>query len=100
MRLSRLQKFILRNCLESRNNTCEKKALFGFYSSTQLRQNKIAIQVALQNSLDNLVAKDLIMAHGYKTARKWHISKIKLTAAGKKTIREILKSRQKKLPIK
>jgi len=46
------------------------------------------------------VAGDLLTALGKKTAKKWFIHKIRLTARGKKIALNIIKNRQRKLPIK
>jgi hypothetical protein len=100
MRLSSLQKFILEKCLEGKNNAESKRHFFVFYPAEEFKKNKKAIQDVLHKSIESLVAKDLVVAHGYKTAKKWHIKKVKLTSDGRRRAKEILKSRQKKLPIK
>lgn len=100
MRLSKLQKYILLTCFESRNNARLKTDLYAFYPKIELKKNKIGVQVSVQKSIDNLVAKDLMVAYGHKTARKWNVDKIKLSARGRKKARELIKKRQPKLPIK
>ncbi|MCU0679254.1 MAG: hypothetical protein MUC28_02285 [Planctomycetes bacterium] len=97
MRISKLQKYILTQAAE-RKGVCPKAVFYGFYPAVELEKNRIAAQTALQKSLDNLVEKDLIVAYGYRTARKWHIERVKFTAAGRKLTREIIKNRQKRLP--
>ena len=97
MRLSKLQKFILENALESRNSSLKKSDFFRFYGKSD-REYMVAIQSSLQESLDNLVEKNLLVAYGHHTAQKWHIEYVRLTPFGKRTAREIMNSRQKKLP--
>jgi len=100
MRLSKLQKFILELTYFSKNKTKLKSDFYIFYKAREFKKNKIKAQVALQNSLDNLVFKNLIVAYGHKTAKKWTINKIKLTARGSRLAKEIIKKRQRQLPIK
>jgi len=97
MRLSKLQKYILTQAAE-RKGVCPKAVFYGFYPAVELEKNRIAAQTALQKSLDNLVEKDLIAAYGYKTARKWHIERVKLTAGGKRLAKSIIQGKQRKLP--
>ena len=48
----------------------------------------------------NLLFKNLIVAYGHKTAKKWTVDKIKLTPKGKKLAKILIKKRQRHLPIK
>jgi len=96
MRLSKLQKYILE---KSYNFKASLPAdFYGFYGKSP--KSKKIIQDIIHKSLDSLVAGDLITAIGKKTSKKWFIHKIKLTNLGKKTATLIIKSRQRKLPIK
>ncbi|MFH1427324.1 MAG: hypothetical protein ABIG60_02240 [Patescibacteria group bacterium] len=100
MRLSRLQKYILTQCLQKKNDLGSKSDFYHFYSKNELEKNLKNIQDIIHRSLDSLILKDLVIAFGRKTAKKWFISKIKLTSRGKKIARELIKNRQRKLPIK
>ncbi len=100
MYLSKLQRYILKECYFSKNRAKLKVDFYDFYPKKELKTNKIAVQAALQNSLDNLVAKDLVAAYGHKTAKKWFIYKIKLTGQGRRLAKKLIKNRQGKLPIK
>jgi len=100
MRLSKLQKYILKECYFSRSSAKLKADFYSFYPKKELKINKISVQVVLQNSLDNLVAKDLVAAYGHKTAKKWFVHKIKLTSRGRRLAKKLIKNRQSKLPIK
>ena len=100
MRLSRLQKYILIKCYEAKKKAEWQNTFFQFYTPEQLAENKKSIQDILHKSLESLTVDDLIVSFGHKTAHKWFISKIKLTANGMKMAKNILADRQKKLPIK
>ena len=99
MRLSGLQKYILNQCY-LKNNAGAKADFYGFYPKKEIDKNKKGIQDIIHKSLESLVAKDLLVAFGRKTAKKWFINKVKLTPKGKRAAKEIIKQRQRKLPIK
>jgi len=96
MRLSKLQKYILEKCYNFKGTL--PADFYGFY--TNGAKSKKIIQDIIHKSLDSLVAGDLLTALGKKTAKKWFIHKIRLTARGKKIALNIIKNRQRKLPIK
>jgi len=100
MRLSGLQKYILGQCYLNKNGLAAKADFYGFYPKKEFEENKKSIQDIIHKSLESLVAKDLFIAFGRKTAQKWFISKVKLTAKGRKMAKEIIKSKQRRLPIK
>jgi hypothetical protein len=100
MRLSKLQKYILAKSYEAKNRTERLASFFKYYDAEERVKNKKSIQDILHKSLESLTANDLIVSFGRKTAQKWFISKIKLTASGMKMAKIILAERQKKLPIK
>lgn len=97
MRLSKLQKYILEGCFSFKSSL--PADFYGFYGLEKNKKRKI-IQDAVHNSLDSLVAGDLLIAVGKKTARKWFIHKVKLTKIGQKIAINLIKGKQKKLPIK
>ena len=100
MRLSKLQKFILACCYGSKNKTCLKTEFYNFYPAKEVKENRLGVQVGVQGSIENLVIKDLVVAYGHKTAKKLYINKVKLTAKGRRRAKELIKGRQRKLPIK
>jgi len=100
MRLSRLQKYILNQCYLSRNKAKSKADFYSFYPRKELEKNKRNIADVIRRSLESMVAKDLLVAYGKKTSQKWFIQKIRLTSKGKRVAKEIIKQRQRKLPIK
>jgi hypothetical protein len=100
MRLSGLQKYILGRCYPNKNGLTSKADFYGFYQKKKFEENKKNIQDIVNKSLESLVDRDLLVAFGHKTAQKWFINKVKLTAEGKRAAKEIIKQRQRKLPIK
>ena len=103
MRLSKLQKFILEKCYNFKSTLPAEFSDFYPLAGEAGRKsvkNKKIIQDTIHNSLDSLVAGDMLTAIGKKTSKKWFIHKVKLTNIGKKTANLIIKNRQRKLPIK
>ncbi len=100
MRLSKLQKYVLVKCYDNKNSMELKVEFYSFYSRVELDKNKKLIQDIIHKSLENLVEKDLLISYGKKTARKWFINKVKLTKLGRQKAIEMIKSKQRKLPIK
>jgi DNA-binding MarR family transcriptional regulator len=100
MRLSGLQKYILTKCYYDRNSIAGKHEFYSFYSKNELEKHKKSVQDTVHKSIDSLVEKDLLVAYGHRTAHKWFIHKVRITSRGKKLIRELIKGRQRKLPIK
>lgn len=100
MRLSKLQKYILDRCFYTKKGILGKRELFYFYSAGGIEQKRKEITDTIHKSIEALVKRDLLVAFGHKTARRWFIYKIKITRRGKKIIRDLIKNMQGKLPIK
>ncbi len=99
MKLSGLQKFILRTVWNRQQPRVPRSLFLQFYQKrknppTLSKQIKIITQ-----SLERLIDKGLIVGFGHKTKEKYFIKEVKLTAAGKKVARELL-GKQAPLPIK
>jgi len=99
MRLSKLQKYILIKCFEKRGLTLKKEDLYKFYGSDEVKKNLNSVQIRVAKSIDNLVEKDLAVALGRKTKKKWFVENVRLSPKGKKAAQELLLKKQKKLPI-
>jgi hypothetical protein len=97
MRLSRLQKNIITGIFLGGQRPKTPADFFLFYSEAELKKNKKTIGDTIHNSLENLVAKDLLVAYGRKTAQKWYIDKVKLTSSGRKLARDFIERKQPKL---
>jgi hypothetical protein len=96
MRLSKLQKYILEKSYNFKSSL--PADFYDFYKKST--KSKKVVQDIVHKSLDSLVAKDLLTAIGKKTAKKWFIHKVKLANIGRKYAIQIIKNRQRKLPIK
>jgi hypothetical protein len=99
MRLSRLQEFILNKFHTSGSGVLDKTVFYNFYSEGEFKKNKKNIQDTIHKSVESLVAKDLLSAYGHKTARKWFIARAKITGKGRKLIKQLLKNKQRQLPL-
>jgi len=100
MRLSGLQKYILNQCYLSRNKAKTRADFYNFYSKKELEENKRNIADVIHRSLESMIMKDLLIAYGKKTSQKWFIQKVVLTGQGKRMAKEIIKKKQRRLPIK
>lgn len=99
MRLSRLQKYILEKCYFNKGKAGAKADFYDFYKLKKNSKKIKDIQDVLHKSLESLVAKDLLTAYGRKTAYKWFVEKVKLTKSGRQAGRNLIQSRQRRLPI-
>ncbi|MFA5126582.1 MAG: hypothetical protein WC465_01095 [Patescibacteria group bacterium] len=99
MNLSKLQKYILRQSLESQRVKTSRQAFDNFYQrvkkppAVELRTNIIT------KSLERLIERGLLIGYGTKTQHKLFINQVKLTARGKKFARQSL-GQQTSFPFK
>ena len=96
MKLSFLQKYILKECFANNNFNVHKSTLKSFYHNKKIKPKNIIHDIT--RSIDNLIVKDLIVGFGKKTSHKWYIQKIQLTAKGRKASRDLI-GKQQKLPL-
>ncbi len=87
MYLSLLQKYILSQCYFSKGKKCFKKDLVKFYNSRKIKPKKI--QKILTKSAERLIKKELAVAYGERTSRKWYLKEIKLTLLGRKIAKQL-----------
>ncbi|HNZ73065.1 MAG TPA: hypothetical protein PKG73_00460 [bacterium] len=99
MRLSSLQKYILRRGLEDRNGSVNKKTLLDFYRRQKDPPTAISQLSIITKSVERLISRGLVRGGGIKTARKWYIDRVMLTPAGRKLARRLL-GEQQPLPFK
>lgn len=99
MWLSPLQKYILLECLNSKNYRLNKKKLDNFYEQ-HLKKPKPGLRVKIiSRSIERLIKRELLIGYGIKTAHKWFIDEIRLTAQGRAVARKLL-GEQVELPFK
>ena len=99
MSLSKLQKYIILCGLESKNRTVAKKVLLDFYQRQKVKPKTEAQIGIITKSVERLIARKLARGYGIKTAEKWFMEKVSLTAPGVKKAKQIL-NRQQSLPLK
>ena len=96
MRLSPLQRFILRECYQDRRRRLPRQRLTGFYK----RPRPTATMVdSITKSLENLIDKGLMIGYGRRTPKKWFIEEVALTPSGRRAGKQLL-GQQQTLPFK
>jgi len=98
MRLSQLQKFILRSVYSARNKV-KRNIFLKFYDKQKKKPKKEDQQGSVTRSMESLIKKGLMIGFGRRTPEKWFIEEVKLTSKGKKQIKK-LNGKQQVLPFK
>ncbi len=98
MALSTLQKFILKSCLIAKSPRFHRRSLTAFYDKSSSVPAKNYQADIITNSLERLIDRGLLIGYGQRTAKKWFISEVALTASGRKTAKSLF-GRQQKLKI-
>ena len=98
MRLSPLQKFILRLCY-SRQPKVSRNGFAKYYEGKKTKPSKSDIVNIITKSLESLIDKGLMVGFGERTTHKWYIKEVKLTAKGRKLAKKLL-GEQQALPLK
>ena len=101
MRLSLLQKFIVRSVYESRMKRSPRDTFVQFYrqGNTPPRPSQEGIVNTITKSIERLIERELKVGYGVRTSRKWYIHEVKLTAEGRKQAKK-LRGEQQQLPLK
>ncbi len=97
MKLSALQKFILKQCIQSKEKMISKSVLEKFYNSAKKKPKDLTNIIT--KSVERLIKKELVIGYGWKTPHKWFIRQVKLTPKGVKVARDLF-GIQQKLPFK
>lgn len=98
MRLSLLQKYILKKCyLEG--GKIKRDGLENFYLSRKIAPQKLEQVKIITQSLERLIERGLMVGYGMRTPEKWFIKEIRLTPKGKQEAKRVL-GEQQKLPLK
>lgn len=98
MRLSPLQKFILLKCYE-KGGRIDRKIFRDFYANQDLKAKEKYQESIITKSLESLIDREMMTGFGKRTAHKWFITHVKLAKKGKKRAEEVLREKQKKLPL-
>ena len=97
MRLSYLQKYILRKCYTGTNFKISKKVIELYYAKKKIKPRSIANDIT--KSVERLIKRELAVGFGRKTSKKWYFTSIFLTPKGRKIAKDLL-GKQQKLPLK
>jgi len=104
--LSPLQKFLLKECLDS--VVTKRSVLKKFYAKQtkppkaedpprlrDAKRREAGQQNAITKSLERLVDRGYMVGFGRRTPKKWYIVEVKLTAKGKSKGRSLLGQQQR-----
>lgn len=99
MKLSALQKYILKQAFLSRDKTVSKSILEKFYSDSKAKPKQKDLVNIISRSVERLIKKELIIGYGWQTPHKWFVDKVKLTNKGRLEAKNLF-GIQQKLPFK
>lgn len=99
MRVSPLQKYILRASYLTPPRSVGRAAFARFYEKQKTKPKKDDIVNIITNSLESLIDKGLMVGSGLRTPRKWYIKEVKLTTLGRRAAKKLL-GEQQTLPFK
>jgi len=99
MKLSILQKYILKTISQNSKTIVSRGIFDKFYDQTKKAPNKKIRSNIITKSIERLIDKGLLIGFGEKTQYKLFINQIKLTASGKKTAKTLF-GQQSKLPLR
>ena len=96
MRLSPLQRYILRESYQRRHLRIARKSFGDFYTKHTPPQS---VQDSVTKSLERLIDKGLMIGFGRRTPEKWFIEEVRLTVSGRRLAKQAL-GVQQRLPLK
>ena len=99
MKLSALQKYILKQAGQTKDKTLAKAAIEQFYQGYKKRPTPQDILTIITRSVERLIADELVVGYGSKTAHRWYIRQVKLTPQGRKLAKGLF-GVQQRLPLK
>jgi lipoprotein NlpI len=97
MRFSGLQKYIL-NLGYGEKGKMSRDKFLEFYKKDEngpKREDRVNI---ITKSLERLMDRGILVGYGVRTAKKWFVKEVKLTARGRKMAKN-LQGKQAKLPL-
>ena len=99
MRLSPLQRYIMRVCYTKPGSVVGRSVFPKFYERQTKKPNADDLVNIITKSLESLIDKGFMVGYGVRTTRKWYIREVKLTPLGRRTARKLL-GEQQALPFK
>jgi len=97
--LSKLQQSILEECVEQKGQ-CARKDIDRIAGSLASKAKHENIKNVVTQSIERLIDRGMVIGFGTKTQHKLFITKIRMTARGKRLIGEVQASRQQKIPMR
>ena len=97
MRLSALQRYILLECLNTKDFKLKRTKFGNFYDKREKKPKSDLVAKIVTRSLERLINKELMVGYGTRTPHKWFIKEVRLTTKGVKEARKLL-GQQAKLP--
>lgn len=94
MRLSPLQKYILRSCYFTPPRAVARGGFAKFYDQQKTKPKVDDLVNIITKSLESLIDKGLMVGYGVRTPKKWYIKEVKLMPAGRKVARKLLGEQQ------
>ncbi len=92
MRLSPLQKYIMRTAYVTPARAVSRGGFARFYEN-QKQKPKDVVDI-ITKSLESLIDKGFMVGYGVRTPQKWYIKEVKLMPAGRKAARKLLGEQQ------
>ena len=89
MRLSSLQKFILKKCYYSKSFRVERGKFLEFYKKDGKAKKEMQAK-SVTGSIESLIDKELMTGYGVRTTHKWFIKQVSLTAKGKRQSKKLI----------
>ena len=99
MRLSPLQKYILKTCYTYLAKVVGRAGFAKFYETQKLKPKADDVVNIITKSLESLIDKGLMVGYGVRTPEKWYIKEVRLLPQGRRTARKLL-GEQQSLPLK
>ncbi len=99
MKLSALQKYILKQCFQTKDKIISKSVLEKFYNGSKAKPKPKDLINIVTKSVERLIKKELVIGYGWKTPHKWFIKQVKLMPRGAKVAKSLL-GVQQRLPLK
>jgi len=97
MKLSELQKFILKNCYGLKGKV--SRSVFGKFYNGLKKPTKLERIKIISKSIDRLIGKGLLIGFGQKTQYKWFMKEVSLTRLGRQITKKLM-GEQRELPFK
>ena len=73
MKLSDLQKYILKQSWQNKDKTIGKEVLIKFYSSQKTKPKAKDLINVITKSVERLIKKELVIGYGWGASHKWVI---------------------------